>query len=307
MPPVATTPAAAPEVIAVNATSTQSEANVDAKASEALPTQEEVNKASNEAPVTDQDDTLKIESLSQGTLEPVSVDPKLQTLAVKDAKSASAQDEFDSAKIKGKEEGHANDTKATAVVERQPPRKLASDNRLAKSPPTVAIDASRKRSQVTASERSDRRTAILWGLGAVVIVGAALFVLRPSSQTSLRDQAVQPSSPGVSGPLGIAPPPPTDLARNDVAAPNNGNAISSGVGPIEPSGEDTVRVAINIRPEGARVFYRGKEIGRTPFTLELLRGERRVFEVGYPGYTKRRLVIDGSEKEISYAMTPDVK
>jgi len=67
--------------------------------------------------------------------------------------------------------------------------------------------------------------------------------------------------------------------------------------------EDTVRVAIKIRPEGARVFYRGKEVGRTPFTLELLRDERRVFEVGYPGYQPRRLVIDGTEAEISYTLT----
>jgi hypothetical protein len=88
--------------------------------------------------------------------------------------------------------------------------------------------------------------------------------------------------------------------RLDGASPS-GTATSGDAANLE----DTVRVAVKIRPEGSRVFYRGKEIGRTPFTLELLRDERRVFEVGYPGYQSRRLVIDGAEREIAYSLTPN--
>jgi hypothetical protein len=39
-------------------------------------------------------------------------------------------------------------------------------------------------------------------------------------------------------------------------------------------------------------------------TLELPRGERRVYEVVSKGYYPRRLVIDGTKTEISYGLKP---
>jgi hypothetical protein len=64
---------------------------------------------------------------------------------------------------------------------------------------------------------------------------------------------------------------------------------------------------LKIRPEGARVYYRGKEVGRSPFTLELPRGEKRAYEVGHPGYITRKLVVDGTEPTISISMAPAAK
>lgn len=149
----------------------------------------------------------------------------------------------------------------------------------------------------------NRRAALLLGIAALVTIGTAAVALRPHSA---RTSATVTSPESRTKPIAAAAP--VVANRNaQLSAPTPSSAANSAGIPSELTSEDTVRVSINIRPEGARVFYRGKEVGRTPFTLELLRGERRVFEVGYPGYRTRRLVIDGSEKEVTFSMTPDAK
>lgn len=180
--------------------------------------------------------------------------------------------------------------------------------------------------------RARRPTALFVGLGALLALGAVVVVMRPlsprrpsvalanpvaiakawvpavkvaeSPRRSLPDPAVVTTLQAAAS--DIAPMPLREANPNveSASAAGSESAMAAGAIPPGPASEDTVRVAINIRPEGARVFYRGKEVGRTPFTLELLRGERRVFEVGYPGYATRRLIIDGTEAMISFNLTP---
>jgi hypothetical protein len=58
-------------------------------------------------------------------------------------------------------------------------------------------------------------------------------------------------------------------------------------------------------PPGARLFWRGKEVGTTPFVVEIAAGERRAFELGRPGYVTRKVVIDGSQSEVTIGMRPE--
>jgi hypothetical protein len=53
------------------------------------------------------------------------------------------------------------------------------------------------------------------------------------------------------------------------------------------------------------MFWRGKEVGTTPFTLELKPGEKHSYEMGLPGYVTRKVVVDGSKSEISIGMKPE--
>jgi hypothetical protein len=57
-------------------------------------------------------------------------------------------------------------------------------------------------------------------------------------------------------------------------------------------------VIVNVRPPQARIFYRGKEAGKAPLRVELEPGQRRSFEVGYPGFMTRKIVVDGSKPEL---------
>jgi len=63
---------------------------------------------------------------------------------------------------------------------------------------------------------------------------------------------------------------------------------------------------VKLTPPDARLFYKGKSVGKSPVRIELKPGEKkRSFEVGRPGYVTRRLVIDGSEPELSIGLRPD--
>ena len=53
-----------------------------------------------------------------------------------------------------------------------------------------------------------------------------------------------------------------------------------------------------MRPEGARIYHRGREPGKLPLVVELEPGEKRVYEVSKPGYAVRRLTVDGSKPEV---------
>jgi len=66
-----------------------------------------------------------------------------------------------------------------------------------------------------------------------------------------------------------------------------------------------VHINIVSDPPGARMFWKGKEVGTTPFVLEFQGGERHAYEVGLPGYTTRKVVIDGSKTEIAIGLRPD--
>jgi serine/threonine-protein kinase len=73
-----------------------------------------------------------------------------------------------------------------------------------------------------------------------------------------------------------------------------------------PSG-NVVRINVDSEPPGARMFWRGKEVGTTPFVLELQPGEKHAYELGLPGYTTRKVVIDGSKTDVSIGLRPDPK
>jgi PEGA domain len=71
-----------------------------------------------------------------------------------------------------------------------------------------------------------------------------------------------------------------------------------------PSG-DVVRIRVNSDPPGARLFWKGKPIGTTPFVLELAPGEKHAYEMGLPGYNARKVVIDGSKTELRIGLKPE--
>jgi hypothetical protein len=98
------------------------------------------------------------------------------------------------------------------------------------------------------------------------------------------------------GPEPLATKPGAPAAATSAAA--TGNAAPVG---------DLKRIRVASDPPGARMFWRGKEVGTTPFTLELQPGEKHSYELGLPGYVTRKVVIDGSKSEVSIGMKPEVR
>jgi hypothetical protein len=73
-----------------------------------------------------------------------------------------------------------------------------------------------------------------------------------------------------------------------------------------PSIEGARVVIVKLAPADARLFYKGKSVGKSPVRVELAPGEKkRSFEVGAPGFVTRRLVVDGSQPEMWIGLRPE--
>jgi hypothetical protein len=65
-------------------------------------------------------------------------------------------------------------------------------------------------------------------------------------------------------------------------------------------------VTVHLSPPDARLYYKGKSVGKPPVRIELGPDEKkRSFEAGGPGYVTRRVVIDGSQPELWIGLRPD--
>jgi hypothetical protein len=95
-------------------------------------------------------------------------------------------------------------------------------------------------------------------------------------------------------------PPAASAAPAEPAT--TGNAASDAPA---PTAEGTRVVTVTMMPPDARLFWKGKSLGKSPVRIELPPGEKRRFEVGRPGYVTRRLVVDGSQSEVSIGLRPD--
>jgi hypothetical protein len=109
------------------------------------------------------------------------------------------------------------------------------------------------------------------------------------------------AAPSATGTPSAAPAPSAEPAKPDE------RAKAENPTPSEPASADGSRVVIvKLMPPDARLFYKGKSVGKSPVRIELKPGEtKRSFEAGRPGYVTRRIVIDGTEPELSVGLRPD--
>jgi hypothetical protein len=149
----------------------------------------------------------------------------------------------------------------------------------------------------------------------LVAAGVALWLLRPAQS---KTPAAEPVAAAL--PAAVSAPPPPGAApsnANGEAAPSAPKAELEAAPKAEPapaaieaavsapSSSETLKAVISVRPPQARVFYRGKEVGRPPVTVEVEAGKRRSFEVALPGFMTRKVVIDGSKPEVFVGLRPD--
>lgn len=119
---------------------------------------------------------------------------------------------------------------------------------------------------------------------------------RPTDPEPLADKAKAQAE--------AAKPTPAESAKPEAAAEAK-PAASAAAAPSAAEAGGIIRINIESDPPGARLFWKGKEQGTTPFVLEFRAGERHAYELGLPGYTTRKVVIDGSKTEISIGLRPD--
>ena len=169
-----------------------------------------------------------------------------------------------------------------------------------------------------------KRRAVLLGAGVVVIaLGVIAFAKgsRPSSVESRRSR-VQASSTQLGRPSAASarvvvaderPRSAQPTANPDAPAASVSGDVAATAGPVAPAAsasgdvaaEDEVKIAINVKPDGSSLFYKGRVVGKTPFILKQPRGEKRSYEARKPGYAPRRVVITGNERSIGFELGLD--
>jgi hypothetical protein len=197
-------------------------------------------------------------------------------------------------------------------------------------PPAPRVEMSSSSVDGELPELRPRRSRWAYVVAAAALLGGGVFALRQMDRAPapldeslarpIRPAAESPAAPAVpkasedddadpdSEPNSAAPTEPeldakapSDSGATTVTAPSAAapppSASAAGAG-------ETARVNIDSVPPGARLFWRGKEVGTTPFTLEIPAGARRSYELGKPGFVTRRVVIDGSKSEISIGLKP---
>jgi hypothetical protein len=112
--------------------------------------------------------------------------------------------------------------------------------------------------------------------------------------------AVAEPQASASAPSPAAPTPDAPVPSADAVAEKAPPASSA----ASPDG--TRVVIVTLSPPDARLFYKGKSLGKSPYRIELKPGEKkRSFEAGGFGYVTRRITVDGSEPELSVGLRPD--
>jgi pyruvate dehydrogenase E2 component (dihydrolipoamide acetyltransferase) len=181
------------------------------------------------------------------------------------------------------------------------------------------------------------RTAFL--LAAAVVVAGAWFFLRtkerPAEPINPPAAAIEPAKlpPAPAEPAQLEPAPapePEPVASAAVEAEASAVASASAAPSAEPAAApvaaasaaptpapaeekaaapeasgDLVVVTVTAVPPDARFFYKGRAVSGSPMRVELKPGEKRSFEIGRPGFRTRKVVVDGSQKEMTVGMRPE--
>lgn len=169
-----------------------------------------------------------------------------------------------------------------------------------------------------------RRSRWLLPLAAAALLGVAYFALERLDRAPEQQAAIAPApapkppaaaptaEPGKPSPQATPSSASTPGDADEASAPaagdsaiTNGAPAASAAAATDESSGAVKSVSISSDPPGARMYRKGKEVGRTPFVLEIPEGQRRSFELDLPGFVTRKVVIDGSESEVRIGLRPD--
>lgn len=134
----------------------------------------------------------------------------------------------------------------------------------------------------------------------------APVVKEPSPKPPAPDAPSEKSATATPAPNDAPPAAPEPATSSTEAAaaptPEPTTAEEADPEPTAPSGVRTV--VVKALPTGAHIGHQGKELGRNSVEVQVAEGERKALEISLPGYSARRLVIDGSQAEVTVILKP---
>lgn len=121
---------------------------------------------------------------------------------------------------------------------------------------------------------------------------------QPAAVAAKPAESIESTAPVVSASAATSSAPAADSAT---LAPSTVPVV------VETDSQDRVSVLVKSKPKNARVYKRGKEIGKTPLVIQIGKGEHRIFEVGPNLGATRRVSIDGEKPEITVTLVTEIR
>jgi len=116
---------------------------------------------------------------------------------------------------------------------------------------------------------------------------------------------VEPAAPAAQ--VAVATEPSAAPTQSTATPASPASPSSSAAVVVETDSADRVSVLVKSKPTGAKVYRRSKEIGKTPLTIQIGRGEHRIFEVGWASSGSKRISVDGEKPEITVTLGGETK
>jgi serine/threonine protein kinase len=102
---------------------------------------------------------------------------------------------------------------------------------------------------------------------------------------------------------------PATPSPSRAAAPSAGSPLPAAAGSPNPpaappaAAAPSVQVLLGVAPTAAHVFLGDRDLGRSPVSIDVPRGDLITVEVRHPGYESQLLQLDGSESRKSVELT----
>ena len=122
----------------------------------------------------------------------------------------------------------------------------------------------------------------------------------PSAVAADTAPSEPPAASAVAADFPVAPPPPLDPTPDAPSASEPAPPASGSI--AEGPSPGTYRITLTTKPPKGKFFHFGKQVGTSPFVVDLPAGEARSYEVWLPGHITRKVRIDGSKSEITLGL-----
>jgi eukaryotic-like serine/threonine-protein kinase len=92
-----------------------------------------------------------------------------------------------------------------------------------------------------------------------------------------------------------------DAAVAAVATPDAAVEVAA-VPDAAPARIEPIKVLVDANADGAKIYEKGKQVGRAPDMFDVVPGQSRTFVLKHPRYRDKTVVIDGSENKVKVVL-----
>lgn len=153
----------------------------------------------------------------------------------------------------------------------------------------ASVDGTALSTELSLASLRPRRWPMYAAIALPIALVGAILVTQLRAPIGPRGRAASREVDPVSTAAPLAPP-----AAPPVATPSAATSSAS-TAPVTPSGPQAQQVLLGVAPTTAHVFLGDRDLGRSPVSIDVPKGQLVLVELRSPGYETMFLELDGTE------------